>query len=112
MRISDWSSDVCSSDLFGAAEQTGFNEIVGQKIMREAGFYSAYFVKTCLVSFAQNDIKRTDIVFKLPQGPRADQRRSHRRISEHPCQRHLSRGRTDLIGHGLHRLGEDRKSVV
>src|SRR3546814_17153454 len=40
MRISDWSSDVCSSDLFGKGEAVGINlrqgELVGPHFRRDA----------------------------------------------------------------------------
>src|SRR3546814_19186738 len=37
MRISDWSSDVCSSDLIGGASRSGDNDTRGREILHLTG---------------------------------------------------------------------------
>src|SRR3546814_12104632 len=94
MRISDWSSDVCSSDLQGAALG-----LAGGSVVADAGELQAQCVMTKAVLRVQRDrlSKGLDRGFFIPEPPF-----HHGQASE----------RFRIIGAQVHRLPElDRKSV-
>src|SRR3546814_11896188 len=67
MRISDWSSDVCSSDLKGQVRTTGkLGEVMTESVQAALSFVKArapaYGIKPSLFA-------RKDIHIHLPEGP-------------------------------------------
>src|SRR3546814_16990312 len=69
MRISDWSSDVCSSDLFGKLRH--WRPFAGQSAVPERGQGVAKDIFHCCVAFAFD-----------AAGPALDQRDLNRRLPE------------------------------
>src|SRR3546814_10193945 len=83
MRISDWSSDVCSSDLLLAAVAAqGFGELAieRRKVAKsnETSRRKLYLMMKCYVDFARTNSG----LFSLMVGPRILQREEHRALEE------------------------------
>src|SRR3546814_11293703 len=114
MRISDWSSDVCSSDLLLAAVAAqGFGELAieRRKVAKsnETSRRKLYLMMKCYVDFARTNSG----LFSLMVGPRILQREEHRALEE------ASKTSFEMFAESIRVFAleqgwpeEDRKSVV
>src|SRR3546814_12628660 len=56
MRISDWSSDVCSSDLLGIGRQEGATALSGGEQLTGEGYAGGYFVAPTVFGGVRDDM--------------------------------------------------------